>query len=258
MIDFLQCNFYAHFGLIIRSAVLLFVGIPALWIAYRVVQRSLTEHVGGHIARLTGNIIFYAGLLFIAIAILNDLGFQLSALLGAAGIAGIAIGIAAQTTVSNLLSGIFLLLERAFKIGDVVTCDMHQGTVESIDLLSVKLRTFDNQLVRVPNEMFIKQSVINRSFYPNRRLDMHVRVRHEHDLEKVLGILEEVSGTAPSILKNPKARIAISEVSSWATSVLCRVWIRQEGYEETRYALLAEVKKRCDEAGIAVSVSAEF
>lgn len=255
MIDFLQCNLYANFALVIRSSILLFVGIPGLWVAYRVVRRSLTQHVGEHIARLAANIVFYAGLLFIIIAILNDLGFQLSALLGAAGIAGIAIGFAAQTTVSNLLSGIFLLLERSFKIGDVVTCDSHKGIVESIDLLSVKLRTFDNQLVRVPNEMFIRQSVINRSFYPYRRLDLIVRVRHEHDIQKVMAILQEMSRTEQGILKNPKPLIVVSEVSSWATSILFRVFLKQEGYDDNRYALMAMISKECEAAEILVSVS---
>ena len=86
---------------------------------------------------------------------------------GTAGIAGIAIGFASQTSVSNIISGIFLISERPFSVGDQIQVGTTKGIILSIDLLSVKLRTFENQLIRIPNESLIKSGVSQHHLLPD-------------------------------------------------------------------------------------------
>lgn len=120
------------------------------------------NRVRSHIALLIYNIVFYGSLGLIIVSILQDLG--LTSLLGAASIVGIATGFAAQTGLSNIISGIFLLVEDIFEINDTIMFgDKITGTVESIDLFSVKLRTPDGKLVRIPNEALLKNPVTNLS-----------------------------------------------------------------------------------------------
>ena len=110
--------------------------------------------------------IFYGIMILMSMSALRELGFDLSVILGAAGILSVAIGFASQTSASNLISGLFLMMERPFSIGDVIRVEQTTGEVISIDLLSVKIRTFDNLYVRVPNESMIKTHMAVTSSTP--------------------------------------------------------------------------------------------
>lgn len=116
------------------------------------ISKIFTAHTSQLIQRGTYYLIFT---LFIFSALL-ELGFNLNVLLGAASVLTVAIGFASQTSASNFISGIFLMAERSFVIGDVIKVGNTVGEVLSIDLLSVKVRTFDNLFVRLPNEALIK------------------------------------------------------------------------------------------------------
>ncbi|MEK7355308.1 MAG: mechanosensitive ion channel domain-containing protein, partial [Bdellovibrionota bacterium] len=103
----------------------------------------------------------YGILTLAAAAALSQLGFDLKVVLGAAGVLTVAIGFAAQTSASNLISGIFLMIERPFVNGDVVQVGDTTGEVITIDLLSTKLRTLNNVMVRIPNETMVKSNIVN-------------------------------------------------------------------------------------------------
>jgi small-conductance mechanosensitive channel len=135
---------------------------------------------------------------------LQVLGFSLGLLLGTAGILTVAIGFAAQTSASNLISGIFLMAEQPFVIGDIIKVADTTGTVVSVDWLSVRLRTFDNLLVRIPNETMLKSNVTNLTHYPVRRLDMQIGVAYKEDIERVRRVLEEVADKNPICLEGAK------------------------------------------------------
>src|SRR5699024_2454555 len=118
-------------------------------------------------------------------------GISLAPLLGAAGIAGVALGFASQTSVSNIISGLFLIAESPFKVDDIITVKSTTGVVLSIDILLVKLRTFDNQYVRIPNETLIKTEVTNITRFPIRRLNTTISVAYKEDIGQVREILME-------------------------------------------------------------------
>jgi small-conductance mechanosensitive channel len=103
----------------------------------------------------------YSGFVIIGMILLRELGVEVGALLGAAGIVGIAVGFASQTSVSNIVSGLFLISEKLFSVGDVIKVGSVTGIIQSIDLLSIKIRTFDNLFVRIPNEKILTSEVTN-------------------------------------------------------------------------------------------------
>lgn len=113
--------------------------------------------------------VFYGVVVLTAMSVLHQLGFSLTIILGAAGVLSVAIGFASQTSASNLISGLFLIGEKPFSVGDVICVGETVGEVLSIDLLSVKLRTFDNVFVRVPNETLIKSQIVNLTRFDIRR-----------------------------------------------------------------------------------------
>jgi len=180
------------------------------------------------------------------------MGVNLSALLGAAGIAGIAIGFAAQTSVSNLISGIFLISERPFQIGDVIEVGNISGIIMSIDLLSIKLQTFDNRFVRIPNESIIKSNVINNTRFPIRRLDVWVRVSYNSDLKKVTETLKDIASKNLYALDNPEPLIYIDKFDTSGISILFGVWFEQSKLVDLRNSIIMDIHTRFAEEGIEI------
>ncbi len=183
---------------------------------------------------------------------LRELGFDLAALLGAAGLLSVAVGFAAQTSVSNLISGVFLLLERPFAIGDVVEIDGTQGEVVSVDLMSVKIRRFDNLMVRIPNETMLKSKLSNLTHYPIRRYDLNFGVAYATDLERLRETLLAVAEANPLCLSEPPPLIIFTGFADSAVTVQFSTWCRTDRFLELINSITVEVKEALDAAGIEI------
>ena len=143
----------------IRILAIVVVGLPLVMWLSRYVQNKLSRYMTPHFTVLVSQAIFYAGMVLIAITVLKNLGFELSAFLGTAGIVGITLGFAAQTSISNIISGVFLLIEDTFQVGDTITTNYFSGKVKSVHIFSILLRTEDEKTVRVPNEFLLKNPI---------------------------------------------------------------------------------------------------
>jgi len=196
--------------------------------------------------------IFYTGLFMILVTVLRQLGFKLTALLGAAGVAGIAVGFASQTSISNIISGLFLISEKPFAVGDVIKVGDTTGIILSIDLLSLKLRTFDNLYVRIPNEQLIKTQVTNITRFPIRRLDVLVSVAYKEDLERVREILLDVARKNPFCLDNPEPLFVIKDFGESGINLLLGAWFLKTDYLSLKNSLMLELKERFDRERIEI------
>jgi len=196
--------------------------------------------------------VLYSGSILVLITALSQLGFKLGALLGAAGVAGVAIGFAAQTSLSNLISGLFLIGEEPFEVGDLISVGDISGVVESIDLLSVKLRPPDNRFIRVPNEMLIKTPVINITHFPIRRIDLAIGVAYKEDLRQVMQILLEVADRNPWSLDEPAPVIIFDGFGDSGMNLKLGVWVAKTDVLALRNSLLVEIKERFDREGIEI------
>jgi small-conductance mechanosensitive channel len=180
----------------------------------------------------------------------TELGFHIGPMLGAAGILTVAIGFAAQTSVSNLISGVFLMAERPFVVGDVITIGPTTGEVLSVNLMSVKLRTFDNLMVRLPNETVLKSEVTNVSYFPIRRLDIVLSVAYRESIPRVRELLGEVAEANPLCLEEPKSLFIFLGFGESGLSMQFSVWGAGETFIEMRNSMYEGIKERFDEAGV--------
>lgn len=153
---------------------------------------------------------------------------------GAAGIAGVAIGFASQTSASNIISGMFLLGERPFEEGDFVRIGEVSGQVLSVELLSVKLRTFDNLFVRVPNETAMRSVIINLSRFEIRRIDLPLRFSADAPLSRVDEVMRACAATQPYILVHPEPLLVFNGIVDGAVEIQVSAWTRGEGFVESR------------------------
>lgn len=183
---------------------------------------------------------------------LDVMGVRLGVVLGAAGVLTVAVGFAAQTSVSNLISGLFLMGERPFRVGDVITVSGTTGEVLSIDLLSIKLCTFDNLLVRIPNETMLKANVTNLTRFAIRRYDLQLGVAYKEDLDRVRRILFEVAEKEPLCLKNPKPLFLFQGFGDSSMNVQFSVWAKRESYLDLRNAIALGVKRAFDARGVEI------
>ncbi len=238
-------------------SVLSLVGIVVVILVFFRVLRKLAGRVTARSASpqvryLVDKAIHYVGVVLAVLTVFNRLGINFSALLGAAGIAGIAVGFAAQTSVSNVISGLFVMTERAFKLGDVLQVDSITGIVESFDLLSVRIKTFDNQLVRIPNETVIKANLVNMTHYPVRRFSLAVGVAYGSDLEKVRGVLLGIARECEFAVAEPEPVVIFDAFEQSSIRVVFGVWGATENFLSLKNAVMLAVSRRFAEEGITI------
>lgn len=239
-------------GALIRALLLVFLGIPVLMAAARWIRRWVGEKYSLQQGMVAGKLLLYSGVILIFVSVLHQLGFELTPLLGAAGIVGIALGFASQTSVSNVISGFFLIAERPFEVGDIVQIGETIGRVLSIDTLSVKLRTFDNRFVRIPNETIVKSQVTTVTRFPIRRLDLNVGVAYKENVERVRDVLLDVVEKNPRALMEPQPMVFFDAYGDSALLLRLAVWATRENFIILKNSLLEEVKARFDEEGIEI------
>ena len=192
---------------IMAQVVTAVIGLVIFSLVYFVLKHIIKKFVFKKLKPQTATIVMkvvrYTFFVLVVIYVLEIFNINLSALFGAAGIAGVAIGFASQTSMSNVISGFFVLTDQALKVGDFITVDEVSGTVESITMLSVKVKTSDGKIVRIPNETIINAKLQNVSSYPTRRYDVVVSVSYNTDLRKALEVLPQFLQNVPRFLRIP-------------------------------------------------------
>lgn len=247
--DYLNEAFWKN---LIKGLLFLVISIPIILYFRKVIRNSVTKKYGVHYGLLSSKVFYYSMMGIVLMAFLTEIGFSLGPLLGAAGIVGVALGFASQTSVSNIISGLFLIAEKPFEVGDVITVGDLTGAVLSIDTLSIKIRTFYNSFVRIPNEMIIKQVVINITRFPIRRLDIVVGFAYKENIDRVKAILLDIAEKNTRALQEPEPMVNFNAFASSAVEVNFRVWAPKEDFIKLRDEIHTAIKVRFDEEGIEI------
>ncbi|TYB31429.1 MAG: mechanosensitive ion channel family protein [Candidatus Mcinerneyibacterium aminivorans] len=235
-----------------KSLIVIIAGSILVKIISLMAGKILKKKLSSQTHILIKKFIFYIGWVIIIMTVLNIVGVKISVVLGAAGIMGIAFGFAAQTSVANIISGLFLISEKSFSIGDVIQIGDTVGVVDSVDLLSIKLKKFNNQYVRIPNENFIKSEVINITKYPIRRLDLNLGVAYKEDPEKVRDILFEIAKNNEYVLDNPEPNFIFTDFGKSSLKIFFGVWFQKQDYIATKNSIMFQIKRRLNEENIEI------
>lgn len=235
---FSSINFFTGARVLGYFLIGLLFTLLARWFVGKVSEKQFSAHHAMLFRRIT----FYLGLSFSLILPFKESGIDITALLGAAGILTAAVAFAAQTTISNFLSGVFLIAEKPFVIGDTIQLSEVLGEVLSIDLLSVKIRTKDNTLVRVPNETLLKGQFKNVTRFPIRRCDIKIRFSFNEDLTKVKKILLNVADKNPLSLSEPKPELFFLEFGESGILLQLSAWATTRSFNELFTTLQMEIQ----------------
>jgi small-conductance mechanosensitive channel len=237
---------------IVWALLIIIAGLIVARLASRAVNRFFKNSASPHMAMMAQRGTYYLLLALFMLWALYELGFSIGVLLGAAGILTVAIGFASQTSMSNLISGLFLIGEKPFEIGDLIKVDQTVGEVLSIGLLSIKLRMFDNTYVRIPNETIIKNQVSTLTKFPIRRVDMQIGVAYKEDIKKVRDVLFEVADKNPLCLEEPQPLFIMQGFGDSAINMQFSVWGRREEYLTLKNQVQMDIKAAFDREDIEI------
>lgn len=240
------------FEKLIRLAIILVVGIIIIYSLAFLVRKLLPTSFSKQRKMIINRFVSYSGVVILFFVIVSELNINLTAIFGAAGIIGIVLGVASQTSIGNIVSGFFLVSEKSFELGDVIKIGDKSGTVYSIDLLSIKIKTFDNLYLRIPNQTVISSEVTNVTRFPIRRLDFDLSVAYKEDLAKVVEVIKEVVRKNPLCLDEPEPLITFKQFGSSSIDLLLGVWFEKANYLKVKNSVFQEIKTAFDKEGIEI------
>lgn len=193
-------------------------------------------------------VIWMAGILIA----LRELGIQVTAFLASLGIVGLAVALAAKTILSNVLTGVTLTADRNFRVGDRIQVQDYVGDVLEINLHKTVIRTRDNEIVMIPNDVLGREIIVNHMLPEQRtRIEMTVGVAYESDLTRATEILQDITREQPRVLAAPAPEINVASLGDNAVVLQVLVWIDvPRGKRSVRDHVYREALARFGEAGI--------
>ncbi len=183
---------------------------------------------------------------------LSQVGLNLAPILTGFGIAGVIIGFALQDTLSNFASGMMLLIYRPFDVGDFVHAGGVDGKVSHMSLVNTTIRTFDNQIIIVPNSKIWGDVIKNVTHERIRRVDMVFGIGYADDLLKAESVLEDIITSHPAVLRTPEPMIKVHTLNTSSVDFIVRPWVKTDDYWDVYWDVTKEVKLRFDREGISI------
>jgi small-conductance mechanosensitive channel len=215
--------------------------------------RSMDAHARKPLKKLVS-----IGVLFVAVAVafgMAGFGNFLTALATVAAAATLAIGFAMQDIIKNFVSGVFIYTDKPFKIGDWIEWNGFSGVVEDISLRVTRVRTFDNELLTVPNSDLTNNVVKNPVAKDQLRLKFLFGISYDDDIERATDIILEEAEAHPDILDDPAPSVRLTELADSSVGLQSRIWIANPSradFVKIRGEYVTSVKQRFDEEGVTI------
>jgi len=206
-------------------------------------------------AKNFGKLIYFGIIILSFLVFTSTTGVDFSGLLVAGGIFGVVIGFATQSVVSNLISGIFLMIEKPVKQGDkieIAGTDV-SGILLDISTFSVRVRKFDGTVIRIPNESFFTSNIRSLSSSPVRRSETIVGIAYKEDIDAAISVIEkQIRKSMVFVLMLPKPEFRIDALADSSVNIQILVWHPRDDWGSVGPHLLKVAKKALDDAGIEI------
>lgn len=241
-------------GILISTAITLLICVAAIWLVMRVARRLSAR---SRLSESLRNFMLQAlkiTLEFIAVLIVADsLGINVTALLAVFSLLGLALSLSVQNCLSNLMSGITLLLTKPFEDGDFIDAGGVSGTVSDVGLIYARLQTLDHKLIYVPNSDLSASKIINYSREPERRVDLTFGADYACPVEDVKAALRRAVERVDGVLPEPAPFVRVAEYAASNVNYIVRVWCRNTDYWNVYHDLLEAVDVSFRESGVTMS-----
>jgi small conductance mechanosensitive channel len=236
---------------LIAAFVLLFAGIWIIKIINQVSRKIMTKReIEPTLIEFLSDIIFWGLRIVLFIAVISKLGIESSSFVAILGAAGLAVGLSLQGSLSNFAGGMLIILFKPFKLGDTIEAQSVSGTVIDIQIFVTQLLTANNQVIFIPNGALSNGTIINYSQKENRRTDLTISISYDTDIKNVKEIILEILNQNPKVLKEPKATVAVKELTDSGIKIAIRAWAKNEDFFDISTAILEDSKTAFDAAKI--------
>lgn len=217
-----------------------------------VYKRLQKKHADLTLSRVGTNAARIVLKVLVLVCLIGYLGIETASISAVIASIGVGISLAVQGTLSNFAGGVIIIVMRPFKIGDYITSNGVEGTVEDIKLFYTHIVTNDNKAVVIPNGSLANNVIVNASAKDTRRVDLVMQVAYGSDVALVKEIIRKVCGENELVFKEPAPFVELSNMNESSLDFTVRVWCNRPDYWTVNFALIENIKKSLDENGIEI------
>lgn len=239
---------------LIMGILIMIVGV----IVARIISSSFKKYFAANLPQNTASsihkLLYYGIIVVTFLAVITSQGIDLSGLMVAGGIFGIVLGFAAQSVVSNLFSGIFLMFDKPARPGDLIEIPQSKiyGRLMEITIFSTRIKLFDGTVIRVPNEKVFTSEIRNVSGSPVRRLETILGIAYKEDVDQATQVIKKALAKLPYVLKEPQTEVWTEQLADSSVNLKVLAWIPRDEWDQVGPIFLKEIKKEIDDAGIEI------
>ena len=251
-IDWLQL--LETWGLKLLAAIAIFVA--GRWLARRLsvgLERVLGRaHVDSTLSGFLRNIAYAAMLVLVLMTALTAIGVPTTSMFAVLGAAGLAVGLALKDSLSNIASGVMLIVLRPFRAGDHVIAAGQEGTVLEIRVFQTRLRAFDHRVIILPNSEITTAPIVNYSSLPQRRFDVSVGVGYEDDLQKARELLLRIAREEPLVLDDPAPAVRVANLGESSVDLVLQAFAANADFVDARSRVVEAVRNQLIGNGLSI------
>lgn len=202
--------------------------------------------------RFLSNLLYSVLLVVVILTAFTALGVPTTSAFAIVGAAGLAIALGLKDSLSNFSSGVMLVCFRPFKVGDMIDAAGVSGTVESIGIFNVVLKTPDNRVINVPNSLVYGGPITNYNAESTRRIDLAIAIGYDADIPQAKSVITAIVAAEARIMKHPVPEVVVQDISFVAVTIAVRVWVASADYGGVRSDLLERIKRGLDKYGLGI------
>lgn len=242
-----------HHQWLVRGLIAIAIAVIGIWLARwvaraleRLLQRFDVEVILRSFLR---NLAYAVGIIVVCIAALDFAGVPTTSLLAVLGAAGLAIGLALKDSLSNIASGVMLIMLRPFHSGDYVQVASVEGTIDSVRIFQTHMHTPDNRQIILPNSQITAGPIINFTARGVRRLDVSARISYNDDMALARKLLLDIAKNHAQVLNNPPAEVIVAQLADSHIELQLRVWLAAADLGSLKAYLLEQCWVQLSEQG---------
>ena len=236
---------------VVHVLLLILVGVVVIRVVLKLLDRVLARSKSlKSLSRYIHSVAKISMAFILVLMVAEDVGIHTTSLVAMLSVAGLAVSLALQNTLSNVAGGIMLLVTTPFQVGDYVEADGISGTVHAIDLSYTAILTIDGKEIFVPNSQLSGTKIINYTILGRRRVDLNFTASYDAPTATVKRAIGEVLEDIPQIIADPAPEIHLSDYQASSIQYVVRAWTAAADYWTVYYAIQEGVREAFDRHGV--------
>ncbi|MBR1861033.1 MAG: mechanosensitive ion channel [Lachnospiraceae bacterium] len=240
---------------IVIAGIMFFVGFQLIKLIRKLIKKGLTKaktDVG--VKQFVDSFINALLIVLLILLVAVECGIDAASIVAIIGSAGVAISLAVQGSLSNLVGGVLILILKPFQVGDYIVDagSGMEGFVIEIKIFHTRLRTYDNRIIVLPNGNLANNVITNVTKEDTRKIDIDVSIAYDADIDLAKSVLQEMLEEDETVLKDKEHRVVVNKLGDSGVELIVRFWVKTEDYWNSLYRITENTKKTLDKAGVSI------